>query len=47
MKVARALKKYFRRGDRSEKQKKSSPPEPVDGIDERLARLPFKKINDM
>ena len=46
VKVARALKKYFRRVIDQRYQRKSSPPEPVDGIDARLASLPERKEND-
>ena len=46
VKVARALKKYFRKVIDQRYQKKSSPPEPVDDIDARLARLPERKEND-
>ena len=46
VKVARALKKYFRKVIDQKCQRKSSPPEPVDGIDARLARLPERKEND-
>ena len=46
VKVARALKKRFRKGESSEYQRKRSLPEPVDSIGERLTRLPEKKVND-
>ena len=46
VKVARALKKYFRKVIDQRNQKKSSPPEPVDDIDARLASLPERKEND-
>ena len=46
VKVARALKKYFRKVIDQRYQRKSSPPEPVDDIDARLARLPERKEND-
>ena len=46
VKVARALKKYFRRVIEQRYQRKSTPPEPVDDIDARLASLPERKEND-
>ena len=42
----KGVEEVFQKGDRSEIQRKSSPPEPVDDIDARLASLPERKEND-